>query len=94
MLPGNDLAPHLYQRGLITPFEHEQFRAKLTLTEKNQLLLESLRRRPAGMLQKLITCLTDNNDISGAEEIAKTVAEKLEEVSLEVPQSGKYVTVL
>ena len=93
MLPGPDLAPHLYSKGLITPFEHEQFRAKMTLTEKNEHLLMSLSRRPAGVLESLLSCLDGNNDIPGVEELAKALRQKREDVELELSQAGRYTCI-
>ena len=90
MLPGQDLAPHLYSKGLITPFEQEQFQAKTTLSEKNEHLLMSLSRRPAGVLEKLLSCLDDNDEIPAVKEVAKALRQKWEDVKLELSQAGRY----
>ena len=90
MLPGPELAPHLYAKGLITRYEYEQFVAKTTLTDKNRHLLISLSRRPEGVLESLLSWLDDNDDISAAKEIAKSLREKLEDVKLEFSQVGRH----
>ena len=82
-LPGPELAPHLYSKGMISPFEHEQFRAKTTQFEKNEHLLMCLSRRPEGVLQNLLSCLDDNDDFPGAKEIAQALRQKREDVELE-----------
>ena len=91
MLPGPDLAPHLYAKGLITHYEYEQFVSKTTLTDKNQHLLMSLSRKHEGILNKLLSCLDDNDDIPAAKEIAKSLREKLEDVKLEFSQVGRLI---
>ena len=89
MLPGLDLAPHLYAKGLITPYEYEQFRTKTTLTEKNEHLLMSLSRRPAGVLESLLSCLDDNDSIPGVKEIANILRKKQKDVELEISHAGR-----
>ena len=91
MLPGQDLAPHLYSKGLITTFEYEQFIAKPTPTQKNQHLLMCLSRRPAGVLVSLLSCLDDNGEIPGVEKIAKALRDKLKDVKIEFSQAGRYI---
>jgi hypothetical protein len=93
-LPGRELAPHLYSIGLITPFEHEQFLAKTTRSEKNEHILLALSRRPAGVLEKLLSCLDENDDIPGVKEIAKTLREKWEAVKLERSLLGNVAPLL
>ena len=89
-LPGPELAPHLFSKGLITYYEYEQFLSKVTLTEKNEHLLLALSRRPAGVLEKLLSCLDENDDIPGVKEIAKTLREKQEAIERESLQVGEY----
>ena len=89
-LPSQQLAPHLYSKGLIHHYEYEQFCAKTTITDKNQHILMSLSRRPEGVLNELLGCLDDISDIPAAKEIAKSLREKLEDVKLEFSQVGRY----
>ena len=77
-------------KGMISPFEHEQFRAKTTQFEKNEHLLMCLSRRPEGVLQNLLSCLDDNDDFPGAKEIAQALRQKREDVELEHSLAGEY----
>ena len=69
MLPGQDLAPFLFQDGLLTQAEYDQLPTKPTVNDKNLHILACLRRRPCGMLSGLMSCLEKQITVPGVKEI-------------------------
>ena len=56
-LPANDIAPKLYSDFLLTDTEYESVRAAGTTTVKNQIILDSLVRKPRGFIGRLCKLL-------------------------------------
>ena len=53
-LPPDDVAPKMYTKDLITDKELEEFRAASTKSEKNTVLLDSMKRRQRGFLRTFV----------------------------------------